>query len=344
MENQLQENQPTQNQPAENFTPSSIEGPPKPNKKLVAIAITIFIFVLAAIGAGAYWWQASKLPSQRACTMEAKLCPDGSYVGRAGPNCEFAACSSGGEEACKNLCGDGTCEEVVCMAIGCPCAESAQSCPQDCAEEACANEDEMCGGIAGIQCCSGLNCELQGNYPDASGTCVNEQTKGWQTYRNNEYGFEVKYPTGWGVKDESKLFYAYPSIAIYKLGSQNDSLVTSIAIYPEGWATDLPGGQTAESSIVLKEDISEKTDFLLDNGDLWAIYLRFKSPPETWVDDNFIFASVEIKNEKVYAIKNGQKIYDYSWGADESSFIEGSINLDDRMIEEQILSTFKFIK
>lgn len=27
-----------------------------------------------------------------ACTMEAKLCPDGSYVGRSGPNCEFAPC------------------------------------------------------------------------------------------------------------------------------------------------------------------------------------------------------------------------------------------------------------
>ncbi len=27
-----------------------------------------------------------------ACTMEAKLCPDGSYVGREGPTCEFRAC------------------------------------------------------------------------------------------------------------------------------------------------------------------------------------------------------------------------------------------------------------
>lgn len=26
------------------------------------------------------------------CTMDAKMCPDGSYVGRVGPNCEFAAC------------------------------------------------------------------------------------------------------------------------------------------------------------------------------------------------------------------------------------------------------------
>jgi len=31
-------------------------------------------------------------PKPVACTMEAKLCPDGSAVGRTGPNCEFAAC------------------------------------------------------------------------------------------------------------------------------------------------------------------------------------------------------------------------------------------------------------
>ncbi len=31
-------------------------------------------------------------PEPVACTMEAKLCPDGSYVGRQGPKCEFAPC------------------------------------------------------------------------------------------------------------------------------------------------------------------------------------------------------------------------------------------------------------
>jgi len=31
---------------------------------------------------------------KKACTMEAKLCPDGSYVGRTGPDCEFAPCPS----------------------------------------------------------------------------------------------------------------------------------------------------------------------------------------------------------------------------------------------------------
>lgn len=29
------------------------------------------------------------------CTMDAMLCPDGTYVGRIPPNCEFAACPDG---------------------------------------------------------------------------------------------------------------------------------------------------------------------------------------------------------------------------------------------------------
>jgi hypothetical protein len=36
------------------------------------------------------------------------------------------------EEACSDTCGNGTCEEIVCMAIGCPCAETKETCPSDC--------------------------------------------------------------------------------------------------------------------------------------------------------------------------------------------------------------------
>jgi hypothetical protein len=37
-------------------------------------------------------FSASPVTTQRACTLEAKICPDGSSVGRTGPNCEFAQC------------------------------------------------------------------------------------------------------------------------------------------------------------------------------------------------------------------------------------------------------------
>jgi hypothetical protein len=35
-------------------------------------------------------------------------------------------------EGCKDECGDGICAEIVCQSIGCPCAETKESCPKDC--------------------------------------------------------------------------------------------------------------------------------------------------------------------------------------------------------------------
>lgn len=36
---------------------------------------------------------------------------------------------------CVDRCGDGVCQEMVCMALGCPCPESTVSCPKDCAKK-----------------------------------------------------------------------------------------------------------------------------------------------------------------------------------------------------------------
>jgi plastocyanin len=53
----------------------------------------IVLIILVLIGGIAYAYMRNS-PDQDAvvCTMDAKLCPDGTYVGRIGPNCEFALC------------------------------------------------------------------------------------------------------------------------------------------------------------------------------------------------------------------------------------------------------------
>jgi hypothetical protein len=55
------------------------------------------VFLVLVLGAGYLYWQNNKIEKndqgQVACTMEAKICPDGvTYVGRKGPNCEFSSC------------------------------------------------------------------------------------------------------------------------------------------------------------------------------------------------------------------------------------------------------------
>lgn len=67
--------------------------------KHLSFSTTVSLAILIMLGTAGYFslpWNKSALtrPSGVACTMEAKLCPDGSYVGRRGPNCEFAACPS----------------------------------------------------------------------------------------------------------------------------------------------------------------------------------------------------------------------------------------------------------
>ncbi|MEK7613679.1 MAG: hypothetical protein AAB439_02275 [Patescibacteria group bacterium] len=57
------------------------------------VLVVVFgLLALAAIWGGWKLYEASRGSDIVACTADAKLCPDGSAVGREGPNCEFAAC------------------------------------------------------------------------------------------------------------------------------------------------------------------------------------------------------------------------------------------------------------
>lgn len=62
------------------------------------VLFSIVLIAILAVGAGAIYFYSRTItyPSIDgvACTMEAKQCPDGSYVGRTGPKCEFSACPS----------------------------------------------------------------------------------------------------------------------------------------------------------------------------------------------------------------------------------------------------------
>ncbi len=57
----------------------------------------IILFGLVLMGLLGLVILRGKVPEQIGCTMEARVCPDGSSVGRSGPRCEFAPCPEGGE-------------------------------------------------------------------------------------------------------------------------------------------------------------------------------------------------------------------------------------------------------
>lgn len=64
--------------------------------------ILFVIFAILIVGGISYMAYTSPHSTEPVfCTADAKMCPDGSYVGRTGPRCEFAACPGASNESLK---------------------------------------------------------------------------------------------------------------------------------------------------------------------------------------------------------------------------------------------------
>jgi hypothetical protein len=64
----------------------------EPTKKSPLLLAAIILIAISLIATLIYIFGSQLFITPKACTMEAKICPDGSSVGRTGPNCEFSAC------------------------------------------------------------------------------------------------------------------------------------------------------------------------------------------------------------------------------------------------------------
>jgi len=81
----------------------------KTNWRYVVIVLLLAVILGGGVLAYQRWWlpqEGAKSPRKPvACTQEAKLCPDGSAVGRVGPNCEFTSCPNAEEDKLKEEIG-----------------------------------------------------------------------------------------------------------------------------------------------------------------------------------------------------------------------------------------------
>ena len=81
------------NQEKQTLAPIEVQQTPtSPSHTKLIVGIVVVILVIAGAG-GAYFFVSQRSDTEPvACTLEAKICPDGSAVGREGPSCEFAEC------------------------------------------------------------------------------------------------------------------------------------------------------------------------------------------------------------------------------------------------------------
>jgi hypothetical protein len=120
----------------------------------------IFLIPIILLAVGCRFQSTAPVKRQPvACTQEAKQCPDGSYVGRTGPNCEFAACPQGSSSVPS--------EPKVCPQIAKPCPDGSYVSPQgpNCEIPACPIANLSGSGISG-KIVLGPTCPVERIPPD----------------------------------------------------------------------------------------------------------------------------------------------------------------------------------
>lgn len=170
----------------------------------------------------------------------------------------------------------------------------------------------------------------------------------WQEYANKEFGFAIKYPPGWRVKE--RVGTTTPIISIYKQDAPESLAApfsvrdnaTHVSIYPRG--DTLFKQETLGERLMRPSDPdTQMTDYLLYDKIPYATMLSFDRFPSTW-KNGFVFMKVRTDGLDLDCLREGKPISFGECGsrAGDVSIRKGRISLKDRSIEEAILKTFHF--
>jgi hypothetical protein len=177
----------------------------------------------------------------------------------------------------------------------------------------------------------------------------------WDTYTNTEFGFEFIYPSTWNVSDYD------PSTQGIVLSKQTESVgfftigKSYVILYPIG----KPGSGVpslrfgGDNSLVLKESINPSTVVRLSDGEITALHITFKNPPQKNTNLE-IYAGIKAHDVEYVCVSDitGKEIDQFACGSgpsepDEESGtyqISGVLDKEEEMAVYTVLKSFSFLR
>jgi len=169
---------------------------------------------------------------------------------------------------------------------------------------------------------------------------IEDETADWKSYRNEEYGFEIKYPKEWSVSETPKEVLTYPnSLSENMFCHYREECIKKGARLSECYVCPiLLSVYQNLANLSLKEFFEKRYA---------AFYGNFKLQKEEsfFIEDGipakkFIFTSVNDNSKVTVAIKKEEKIIEIR---DHFGLSVDSIDPKFVKIFNQILSTFRFL-
>jgi len=185
---------------------------------------------------------------------------------------------------------------------------------------------------------------------------ISENNPSWNLYTNTEYRFSIEFPSDWKIHEE--LETDNPIINIYLLDTNikppfdHFADINNISIFPKGLQTKAVIGEYQKAELDFNFKSDKAIDYILEDGSVWATYISvwatyisFDSSKKPWKPWGFIWAKSTIDDLNYKCVRAGFEISLNECNPFEGDeFIRsGSTNIEIRKIEEEIISSFKFI-
>lgn len=151
-----------------------------------------------------------------------------------------------------------------------------------------------------------------------------EVTLETKTYTSQKWHFSAEIPEGFEIF-EGKLPGESPVINFFDpeieeeppFAIHNDAEDAYIAVLPEGFGVDAPGGPRksfkewkGDLPLSFQADPESSYACLLENGEPWAISVRFQTPPPGWNEYGSIYVFYEVNNFRAecFSSNTGEQI------------------------------------